>query len=587
MKYNFLNNIFRSLLVVILTLSSIQTWAQYRLEASVSKTQATVGEVIQLEFSFNAKGGDFNAPKFSNVNLNGPFVSTSVQIVNGDYSANESYGYMIQPTKAGKIIIPSATLVYKGKTYVSKPIVLLVEGKSNNANSSKPTPTPSPTPSKTRNSKSKGIFIEAIPSKNSIFINEPFYITYKIYVNGQFRIQKENNIIFPKYNNFWSQTQDFDDEPWQQEIINGQVYLTKLFRKTILFPQKTGKLSISPLTLDLNIAYPSGEFDFFGDPEYEVARRQITSNDVNVQVSPLPEKGKPEDFTGAVGNFKFEVIIDENEIIAGDSFQMDFVITGEGNLKLFEIPKPNLPSTFEVYEPKHQEYINEGMNGMSGKIVDSYTIVPDKKGDFNLAQQKFTYFDVKTRTYKTITSQPITLEIKENKGTIIPQTKDEIEKDQEIISLKNNKEDTVFIPLKTKKFINSWWSLALLFIPIGIGLALLFVTKKDKEQNKTENSKFSTVTSSSLASKVSNPQEFYSQLYNEIAIWLNHYEIDIHASEQNWKEKLINNKNLIEHSSAIEQLINTCQVVKYAPITTVYPEKDLQKWLTISSKHTS
>lgn len=410
----------KNILTAFLFLVTYFTFAQVKLEARVSKTNIMVGETIQLDFVFNNNGQNFEPPRFGNFEVGGPFVSASENIVNGAYSASQQYSYALQATKAGVYTIQAASIVYKGKAYFSKPIQLVVSNqkrKESTANASGKTyqiPT-----NKTIPSKNQAVFIEAELAKKEVFINEPVEVTYRIYLHPKFRIEQENKINYPKYNNFWSQTDNVNYDDWQEVYVNGRTYYTKAFRTALLYPQKTGLLTINPITLDLNIAYPTGELDFFDDPVFDTTRKIVVSNALKINVKPLPENGKPKNFTGAVGDFDFTVVVDKNAGKTGESFEMKFIVSGSGNLKLFDLPKPIFPQNVEVFEPKHTEEIKDNVYGMTGKITDSYTLIPTKKGELRFPEQTFTFFNSQTKKYETITAQPLKMIIQQGTNTLI------------------------------------------------------------------------------------------------------------------------------------------------------------------------
>jgi hypothetical protein len=400
-------------IILTLLLFPFLSFSQVKLEVKAEKTNLKIGEVMQVNYIFNEEGTYFTPPAFTGFNKGGSYVSSSEAYNNGTYAIQQVYTYVIQAAKAGKVIIAPATIKFNGKTYTSKSVLVSVSNEKaadaiNRNQNAVPVSKPA-TVNKTISGSNNLLFIDLEVTKTAAFVNEPVEVNYRIYLSPNLEIELNKNTV-TKFNNFWSQTEDVQGG-WERAVVNNRVYKSKIFKRAILYPQKTGKLEISPITLDLNISYPTGDFDFFGDPEYDVARREIVSNSKFLQVLALPEKGKPENFTGAVGSFEFKANVTKNELKSGESLQLDLIVSGKGNLKLFEIPKPNLPSNFEIYEPKHQEFINENIKGISGKIVDSYTLIPQEKGNFKVKPQYFSFFDIKSKAYKTISSETINLDV--------------------------------------------------------------------------------------------------------------------------------------------------------------------------------
>jgi len=141
--------------------------------------------------------------------------------------------------------------------------------------------------------------------------------------------------------------------------------------------------------------------------------RTVSAGSRTINVKSLPENGRPIDFTGAVGDFDFKVTTSKQTLKATEALEANVEVSGHVNLKLFTLPKLSLPSALEVYEPEHKESVSVNLNGMSGVSSDSYTIVPSYQGKYPIPSISFSYFDLKTERYKTITSNEIVINVDE------------------------------------------------------------------------------------------------------------------------------------------------------------------------------
>ena len=550
------------------------SFSQVKLEVKAEKTNLKIGEVIQVTYIFNEEGSNFTPPNFNGFNKGGSYVSSNEEYINGDYAIQQVYTYVIQAAKAGRLLISPATIKFNGKTYASKSVTVSVSNeKAADAIQRNQNSTNAPKPAAVNKSISGAnnlLFIDVEVSKTSAFVNEPVEVFYRIYLAPNLEIELNKNMV-TKFNNFWSQTEDVQGG-WERKVVNNRVYKSKIFKKAILYPQKTGKLQISPITLDLNISYPTGDFDFFGDPEFDVARREIVSNTKNLQVSSLPEKGKPENFTGAVGTFDFQANVSKNNLKSGESLQLDLIVSGTGNLKLFEIPKPNLPANFEIYEPKHQEFVNENINGISGKIKDSYTIIPQEKGDFKLKQQYFSFFDVKSKTYKTISSEAIDLDVLqgENQANVTSVSKSKLE----------NKSQ------KSEK--SSGFEFSFMHFIGGVTLAgltlLFFALKRNKsetdEEVKTEiKSVKKDFSVNDIQIYLTEKEVFYQKMELKIAEFLE-YKFGLEKAElnkENIVQKFQENHISQENTNDFIGLLQNCEKVRYMPTSDGNMQLDFEK----------
>jgi hypothetical protein len=562
-------------IVVTIILLPFLALSQVKLEVKIEKTNLKLGEVTQVNYVFNEEGRNFVPPSFAGFNKGGSYVSSNEVYDNGVYSIQQVYTFVIQAAKAGKVTISPANIRFDGKVYASKPVVVSVSNeKASDAIQRNQNPiVTSPKPNsnnKTIVGANNLLFVDVEINKTSAFVNEPVEVYYRIYLAPNLDVEL-NKKIATKFNNFWSQTEDVQGG-WERSVVNNRVYKSKVFKKAILYPQKTGKLEITPITLDLNINYPTGDFDFFGEPEYNVARREVVSNTKYIQVNPLPEKGKPENFTGAVGKFEFNVNVQKNELKSGESLQLDLIVSGTGNLKLFEIPKPSLPSNFEIFEPKHQEFISENMKGISGKIMDSYTVIPQEKGVFKLNPQQFSFFDVQSKSYKTISSDAIDLNVLQG------------ENQANVTSISKVKTETK----GKKEAANSGFEFTFIHFIGAVaasGLALLFFTlKRNKKPTEEEvvivekpiKKEFSV---NEIQDFITHKELFYQKMENKIAEFLEHkFSLEkADCNKENIMEKFQEHNVSQENANDFISLIQNCEKARYMPTSDANMQLDFEK----------
>jgi len=192
---------------------------------------------------------------------------------------------------------------------------------------------------------------------------------------------------------------------------NGEQFNEVVWRKVVLYPQKTGPLEIEPLTLNLSLSVPTNQRDLFGRQIPVQAQKVITTGKKRINVRTLPLTDQPAEFSGAVGQFDFDVILDKSALKASESFQVKVKVNGNGNLKLFNLPRINVPKTLEVYEPEHKEEVKVTLSGMQGSVEDVYTIVPQFQGKYPIPTLEFSYFDPEAAIYKTLRSQDLLVDV--------------------------------------------------------------------------------------------------------------------------------------------------------------------------------
>ena len=378
----------------------------------------------------------------------------------------------------------------------------------------------------------------------------------------------------------------------QTGTFNGEDYRFLVLRKTVLYPQKTGKLDIEPLTLDISVQVPTNRRDIFGRRLMTQAHRTVSAGNKTIDVKPLPEAGKPADFSGAVGDFSFNVTMSKTELKASESLEAKVEVKGKGNLKLINLPKISLPSSLEVYEPEHNENVQTNLEGMQGSISDTYTVVPQYKGKYPTPSISFSYFDLKTETYKRLDSKEIVIDVLEG-PTSGASSNDNI-------AANNLKQPVVlsseqFAYIKTKSNFTSitpsyffqtklfWSSLLLPFL--AIPLAIVIRRKKAERDadifgNRMRAADRLAKKYLSHAKKALGKKEaFYIALEKALH---NYLKAKLNIETSDFSKDII--KNLLGERKVEAQIIadfisilESCELARYTPINIVTMQQDYEK----------
>jgi len=391
----------RNILILILALNSLFISAQVKFYASVSKTKLALNERLRVDFVMNQNGDNFSPPDFENFQIiGGPNQSIKTSYVNGERSFSKTYSYFLQPLKKGSIKIKQASVEIDGEEYKSLPIEVLITDSVSQ-----------PSESVTQYYNDDDIELRALISKGSPYLNEPITVIYKLYYKAPINISDARETETPNYKDFWSQTIKIPQLKVQREIYKGQNYNVVEWRKVVLYPQKPGELEISPLSLNLVLDVPTDKRDFFGNVIYDQTSQVISTGKRIINVKDLPLNNKPSSFTGAVGQFEFDVILNKSSLRATESFQAELKVKGEGNLKLFDLPDLLVPSSMELFEPQREESINTNLSGMSGSVTKLFTVIPRFQGSFPIEEVEFSYFDPQLESYKTLKSPRLTVDV--------------------------------------------------------------------------------------------------------------------------------------------------------------------------------
>tara|TARA_S200000501_G_scaffold373655_1_gene421265 strand:- start:1908 stop:3650 length:1743 start_codon:yes stop_codon:yes gene_type:complete len=391
----------KKILILFLTLNTLILSSQVKFDVSVSKYKLGLNERLRVDFVMNQNGDNFSPPKFENFQIiGGPNQSIKTSYVNGERSFSKTYSYFLKPLKKGTLKISQASIEIDNETYKSLPIEVTITDSVKQ-----------PSDAVTQYYNDDDIELRALISKGSPFLNEPITVVYKLYYKAPINISDARETETPKFKDFWSQTIKIPQLKVQREVYKGQNYNVVEWRKVVLYPQRVGELEISPLSLNLVLDVPTDKRDFFGNVIYDQTSQLISTGMRRINVKNLPNLGKPDSFTGAVGEFEFDVILNKNSLRATESFQAELKVKGSGNLKLFDLPNILVPNSMELFEPEREELINTNLSGMSGSISKLFTIIPRFQGNFPIEEVEFSYFNPETEKYKILKSPRLTIDV--------------------------------------------------------------------------------------------------------------------------------------------------------------------------------
>ncbi|MCB4807175.1 BatD family protein [Tamlana sp. 62-3] len=571
------------IVILLIAMTSTFAGAQIKFEAKASKKKLGVNERLRIDFEMNQDGDNFNPPDFANFTvIGGPNQSVSNSWINGVRSYKKTYSYFLAPKSRGTFTINQATINIDGETYKTTPLKVEVTAAVDIPKD----------PNDPNYLASENIHLVAEVSKTNPYLNEAITVVYKLYVSPKVAVDNWNEIDSPRYNDFWSQNIDTQNQKVQNGTYNGEDYRFLVLRKTVLYPQKTGKLNIEPLSLNIAMRVPSNRRDIFGSLLMTRVNRTVSAGNKTINVKALPEAGKPADFTGAVGDFKFDVSTSKTELDATESLQLKVRVSGNGNLKLFNLPKVTLPSSLEVYEPEHTENVKTNLAGMQGSISDSYTVVPQYKGKYPIPSISFSYFDLKTESYKRLSSNEIIIDVLNGPSNGVNSNENNSANNNKQAVVYNDnqfafiKTDTTFSAIKQSHFFktNLFWYLLLLPF-LAIPLAILIGKQKAKRDadvygNKIRKAdKLARKYLSSAKKSLGQKEAFYVALEKALHNYLK-AKLHIETSELSKDRitELLNEKQVDANViTDFNSILQSCELARYTPIDNVTMQEDYDK----------
>jgi len=574
--------------LILLFLSFQAIIAQVQFEAKVSKQTLGLNERLRIDFTMNDDGDNFTPPNFEGFKVvAGPSQQVRQSWINGRSSFNKTYSYFLLPMQKGTLVIRQASIDIRGQIYKTSPIKITVTAAVEQPRE----------PNDSQVSADESLHLVAEISKTNPYLNEPITVVYKIYFSYNIGITNWRELDKPKYNDFWSQNIDIKQLVAEEGRYNGEKYRFVTLRKTVLYPQKSGKLVIEPLSLDVDVQLPSNRRNIFGQVLLVEDHKRVSAGAKTINVKALPEAGKPADFSGAVGRFAFKVTPSKTNIKSGESLDLEVSVSGTGNLKLFTLPKPIVPTALEMYDPVHSEQVSTPLSGMTGRISDKYAIIPQYKGKYPIKPMTFTYFDLGSKSYKTVTSPEIMINVLEgpNAADNSVATTSDTKKAAVLSSaqFKFIKLKTDLISMKQSDFYGSTLFYLLTLLPfLCIPIIVFFKKKKEAIDGDVAGNKIKL--SNKLAKKylseaqkeIGNKEPFYIALEKAMHNFLK-AKINIETSEMS-KEKiseiLLERKANPESITAFINLTENCEFARYAPSTSTAIQQDYDKAVAIISE---
>jgi hypothetical protein len=542
------------------------------------------GSQFKVVYSVNAKPSSFKNPSFEPFQvIMGPSTSqsTNISFINGQMSQeiSFSYTYYLLATKEGKYTIQPAEIIVNGKTYKSNPLTIeVVKGTTPPPTASQYEHWDQPQPTQVSN---EDVFIRVQTNKQSVYVGEQLIAS--IYIYTRLNIVGFEDLKFPTMTGFWSEDLENPNQiQLKQEYINGQLYSVGLLKRVILSPNKAGKLTIEPIQASVVVQQKvkSQRRSFWDDffATYQNVSKKLVSPPVIIDVKPLPEN-KPSSFSGGVGSFNFEVKVDNKNVKMNEALNYTIRLSGWGNIKLVDIPKPNFPTDFEVYDPKITENINVKEGYTQGTRTLSYIVIPRHYGQYTIPGLTFSYFDLKTKSYKTIKTDDITIDVAKDSlqapSAIISEL---TKKDISVIGSDIRYAKTNVEPLeKINNFYFGKFVYKLSYPAILLSLVFLLFLRKEQIKKRSNLMALRNKKANKIASKRFKLARKYliqqdtNKFYEEITKALWGYLADklmIPTAELN-KEKVfevLKNKNLDEEIiNQLFETIETCEVARYAP----------------------
>ena len=555
-----------------------------KFNASPGQVEVGINDDFQISWSVEGIGGTFDFPNTADFTPLGTMQSSSESFENGKYIRTITFICQYHPKKAGTFKIPGAIIRTNRGIVKSNEVTVKVTQNT-------------PKPKQGANGKNDGsegngggeYFIEATVDKANVYEGEPVTVTYRLYFyNVDTRGASLKKV--PPFTGFWAKDlPDAADKQLRAENRNGKRYAAATIKKSILYPQHSGNLTIDPLEVEAAIVMQAprkqrqahNPFDdpffddpFFNDPFFggrvEVKRKIMKSNPFVIHVNALPEAGKPDNFSGLVGNFRIYANVDKTKLKENDALTYRVTVEGTGNIQEVQPFKLNLPPDWDVYDPKTVD--------RAGARSFEYTIIPKKMGKYTIPPLEFSYFDLGARKYITDKTKEFEIEVEKGTGTPNGPSSGYDKEDVKLIG-----QDIRFIKISTdglKKDAGNFYGSLLFWVfailPFPLFILLLFFRRKNEENSADVAGTLRRKATGMARQRLKNAKAFMDKndtagFYTEVLLALYGYiqhKIGMQLAEtsrENIKQVLIEHHAHEAEITRFIQLVDTCEFAKYAP----------------------
>lgn len=572
--------------IYLFTLLGLTCFAAGNVSFSVVVRNQTVrvGEKFQVTYVLKnaSSNSDLPTPNIPGCRLTfGPGISRaqSYSNINGraESSSSVDYTYTYVAEKEGKATVPALTITADGKKITSKPATINIIAASAPTQQpvtpgSRPVTIDDPTTQTSdRSIKGNDVFIRIITSRNHCYEQEAVECTIKLYT--KYNIREFMPITQPAFNGFTVEDLPIQASLNEIEIVNGQEYYTGVVKKCVMFPQKSGNLTINSGTYDLTVVqYDQVNVGFYQALQPQTKKIRVNSNSVSVNVDALPSP-QPSDFNGAVGQFSVKSSLSSTSFRTNEPVTLTYTVSGTGNIRYIKDVVIDFPPEFEQYSPQHNVDAQVSGNNVVGTSVTELTFVPKETGRFTINVPDFVYFDPIKKEYVTIRGERFEMNVSKGLSSGPSDRKDVESKNVDILYIRSSSDSLTKEPTF---YISSAWYWIVVMVLIAGGVTFIILSRRNARLSADTTGRKKSKANSVARRRLklagqfltkNDPDKFYEEILR--AMWgyfsdklsiptaeLTRSSIGQQLSEKGIDQKLTN---------YVTSLLDQCEMARYTP----------------------
>lgn len=588
--------IYISILMVLGALLPLH--AQTSVELSLPR-RASVGTPFSLSIVVNNPNGNISTPKAPNLAgctlAGGPSVSSSssTSYINGVMTSSQTkaYTYHYVSEKEGTVKVPAVTVNVGGKDYTTSPSEFQVSAAGSSSGSGGgyyQQPAAYPTTQSTGfEASSKDVYMRYVVSRSSVYAQQPVEVSLKIYTTKQ-QVSGLAASSRPTLDGCLSvKLPDIQTIQWQAEKVGDRTMYSAVVDRTLVYPQRTGEISIGGGEYNATV-YTQTYIQDWGMMRPVTQTKDITlvPQTTKIEVKPLPQP-QPAGFSGGVGDFKVTANLHGGDFKTNEAATITYTITGTGNIKFLDAPRPDFPAEFEVYEPNVNVDARVSGANMTGTQTIEYTFVPQAVGKFTIGEYTLCYFNPVSGSY--VTASAPGFEINVAKGAEV--ATGSAASGKQDVTVKNTDIHYIKVGADMPAQSASYMAMSLLYwlvypvfiLAFVIGMLIMYrISNADRSQRRLKSAGKVARKRLSKAGNLLKAKQ-YDSYYEELLRAMQTYLIDklqIPASQlsrEKIQEMLLARGASDELLGSLNNVLNDCEMARYTPQSSGAAEATFQQ----------
>lgn len=554
-------NLFSLIIFCFLFTSGNALAQDVNVNATLNSTEIIEGETVLLEVEvINNTTSGANRPQLPNIEglrllPNRTSQSTSITYVNNKMTATTSYGFQLVAEKAGNYTVPPIEVDISDEIYKTEPISFkILDKESVNLRDSNNRP---------------DIYVELEANNYNPVVGEQVIVSLVLYFKQGIDVNSYQALPGWKAEGFWKEDLDLRRQAQQTTTIVDNVrYQKATLMNYAIFPTKTGKLTLSPFSINVRVRENRSFFDSNFGFNFGGENKELSTLPIELNVEKLPEIDDDAISISAVGDFEIKRSISKNKALVGESIEITTETTGTGNLPLINKPQYKIPDGIEEYSPQEKTDLNRANNIISGSKTFTDIIVPRRNGEFEIPALKIAVFNPKSKKFNYINLTSLSFEAENDPNAKhLPQVSDNqlnITPYNGLVKWHSNKKSHLW---------NTTFYLFLIPIPFIILLgAFIYKKQYDRMNNDIVFSRSRKAYNNAVqilddAKKTNNIKEGYNFIQNAINGFI--------SDKLNLPKSGLSTKELTQHLegkiaendlSVLVKLINKCETITFAPV---------------------